>query len=302
MQIDLVLERLKMIGIASFFALFAFFIAWRSHYFSLPDQKKIKPLLSLGLVAGAFAIYFLIEMSFIPLVVGAWFYFTQGVLPSQLESVLDESLKGWLNLVVILFAASALIFYCCFLGKPYWNLIWSRREKINIRLKNLMLGMLTWFLSYPIVVIISQVFAVLLLLLFPESKETYEQIPVVYLKNLIDYPWLFFCSAIAIIFIVPIAEEVLFRGFLQTWLMQVLGRLWAIVITSIIFSLFHFSFDQGLSNWELLSALFVLSCFLGFIYERQRSLWAPIGLHASFNAISIFMIVLKYFNETPAIP
>ena len=35
---------------------------------------------------------------------------------------------------------------------------------------------------------------------------------------------------------------------------------------------------------------FILALFLGYLYERQGSLIAPIALHASFNAISVMNI------------
>ena len=63
------------------------------------------------------------------------------------------------------------------------------------------------------------------------------------------------------------------------------------MIASLIFAAFHFSTSQGLNNIELLVSLFVLSCFLGFLYERQESLLASMALHATFNAISILAIL-----------
>jgi membrane protease YdiL (CAAX protease family) len=105
-----------------------------------------------------------------------------------------------------------------------------------------------------------------------------------------EFPWLFWSSVILIVTLVPFLEEVLFRGFLQTWLRRVVGVSGAIWLTALTFALFHFSTSQGADNVELISSLFVLGCFLSFLRERQRSLWAPIGLHAAFNAISILMI------------
>jgi uncharacterized protein len=67
----------------------------------------------------------------------------------------------------------------------------------------------------------------------------------------------------------------------------------SILLASLIFAFFHFSYSQGIDNIEVITSLFVFSCFLGFVYERQQSLWASVGLHALFNAISVVLIVLE---------
>lgn len=287
-------ERLQLMGIVGIITLITFTIAWRSGYFWW-SSKKLSPHLSLSIVSAAFGLYFFVEISLSPLLYGIGSFVKKAILVDQINSTLGASIKGWLNILAMLFATLVVLVFTLLLGEKYWNLIWSRGEKRNERIKSFLIGVLTWFLSYPSVVLIGQGFALLMLFFFPDSTHAIEQVPVKYLKNLFDKPLLFWCSAVVIVFIVPIAEEILFRGFLQTWLVQIIGKVKAIFFTSVFFSLLHFSFEQGLSNWELLSALFVLSCFLGFTYERQNSLWAPIGLHATFNAISIFMILWKYF-------
>jgi membrane protease YdiL (CAAX protease family) len=67
----------------------------------------------------------------------------------------------------------------------------------------------------------------------------------------------------------------------------------AIVFSSICFSAFHFSFSQGIGNISLLFSLFVFALFLGFIYERQGSLFASISLHMTLNIVSVARILLS---------
>lgn len=96
-----------------------------------------------------------------------------------------------------------------------------------------------------------------------------------------------------VVLIVPIIEEILFRGFLQNWLRGYLKPSFAILITSVIFALFHFSPEQGWSNITILSSLFILSCFLGYLVERTQSLRTSMGLHSTFNLISVIAIFAK---------
>ena len=115
--------------------------------------------------------------------------------------------------------------------------------------------------------------------------------------------WVLFVMASTI---APLAEEVFFRGLLQTSLIQFgwglvipqfmpaeslpgryrpgnLQRWAAIVVTSLLFANVHAT-DHG-------PVLFLLSIAIGYIYERTGNLWAPITLHAVFNTVQI----LSYF-------
>ncbi len=78
--------------------------------------------------------------------------------------------------------------------------------------------------------------------------------------------------------VAPAAEEIFFRGFVQTFLLNVTGRRWAaIVMASTAFGLVHVRQPQAVA------ALFVLGVLLGYAYERTGSLLPPIAAHAMFN-------------------
>lgn len=88
----------------------------------------------------------------------------------------------------------------------------------------------------------------------------------------------------------PLLEEVVFRGLLQTLLLEVFGRKarWtAIVIASAIFASVHL----GATTWHALPGLFVLGMVLGWIYERTGSLLPVYLVHAAFNAINITIVL-----------
>ena len=118
-----------------------------------------------------------------------------------------------------------------------------------------------------------------------------DQVAVNQLKTTLNNPALLGATIAAIVLVAPFIEEVLFRGFLQTWLRRFLKPRFAIPIVSFIFASFHFSVLQGLTNITLILSLFVLSCFLGLLYEKQKTLWSPIVLHMLFNGINVSMIL-----------
>ncbi len=78
--------------------------------------------------------------------------------------------------------------------------------------------------------------------------------------------------------IAPIAEEFFFRGFVQTFLVNVLGSsAKAIVATAFVFAMIHFPQPQAVP------ALFLLAVLLGYAYEKTGSVMVPVIIHAGFN-------------------
>ena len=152
---------------------------------------------------------------------------------------------------------------------------------------------LALILSLPVVMALQGVLDELLRWLF-NLPILPDQTAVYILKNSINYPLCFLEALIAIIFCAPVVEELFFRGFLQSYLRRHLPARTAILTTAFIFSSFHFAPSQGLSNIPIICALFVLASFLGFLYEKQRSLRAPILLHVFFNT---FNAIQLYFTE-----
>ena len=80
--------------------------------------------------------------------------------------------------------------------------------------------------------------------------------------------------------IVPVFEEMLFRGLFQTMLRGAVKNAWtAIILISALFALLH--------PWTHWPALFALGMCLGYSYEKSGSLLRPIFIHSLFNAIMI---------------
>ncbi len=98
-------------------------------------------------------------------------------------------------------------------------------------------------------------------------------------------------ALISIVIGAPMIEEFLFRGVMQSFLRKKAGAIASIILTSIFFSIFHFSLSQGLQNIAIIMSLFILSVYLGFVYEKTRSLFASITLHVTFNVINAIKII-----------
>lgn len=151
------------------------------------------------------------------------------------------------------------------------------------------IGALTWLIAFPPVAAIGE-FLDLLIYSFL-GVQSYEQVAVRYLKRSITSIEAMIIPLLTILIAAPIIEEFLFRGCLQTYLKQKMGIKAAIALSSLCFALFHFAPSQGIGNISLLVSLFIFALFLGFIYERQASLFASISLHVTFNTLSTVRII-----------
>jgi membrane protease YdiL (CAAX protease family) len=81
--------------------------------------------------------------------------------------------------------------------------------------------------------------------------------------------------------LVPVFEEMMFRGMLQTTLRGYLARPWAaIVLTAIPFALAH----PSKMHWP---AMLILGCAFGYAYEKSGSLLRAIFFHAAFNGVNV---------------
>ncbi len=88
---------------------------------------------------------------------------------------------------------------------------------------------------------------------------------------------------IAAVIIAPIGEEILFRAYLYPLMKPALGKWGAVALSSICFGAVHMALIQTI----ILSLFGVILCLA---YERARSIWLPIFLHACFNGLSVLLI------------
>lgn len=92
--------------------------------------------------------------------------------------------------------------------------------------------------------------------------------------------------------VVPIAEEVFFRGVLYKWLSERWGVWIGVIISSMIFGFVHFDIAIGVTA-------FVLGIILALAYEYSKSLWTSVLIHAVNNSAKIMLIYLLLALEIP---
>lgn len=96
----------------------------------------------------------------------------------------------------------------------------------------------------------------------------------------IDRKLLFF---LAIVVCAPVAEEVLYRGYvLRAWLDSRLSPNAAVVLVSAAWAVTHIQYDLYDSVW-----VFILGLLLAWARIRSQSLYAPIAIHCAWNLVSL---------------
>jgi hypothetical protein len=94
------------------------------------------------------------------------------------------------------------------------------------------------------------------------------------------------------VIIAPIAEEVLFRGYLLGKLKKSVPIWLAILITSLLFGAFHLV-NSGNYSWNLAIDTFALSIVLCSLRVLTGSIWASILLHMVKNGIAFYLFFIS---------
>lgn len=257
-------------------------------FYRLPKQERKDALFVTHLqLFTSFAIYLLVSIVLTPLIAKFLFWILRIQNPSitTLPIVMIASLQFLIMLAIF-------VMFLAFFSQQNPSLLrslWKQKPPISPPAIDFGLGVITWFLSFPIATVISELSDLFLRDLL--KLKGYEQAAVSFVKEAMTSPISLTLAMLSVLVLAPLIEEFLFRGVLQTYLKRRVGKKPAILLSALCFSFFHYSREQGLGNISIIIALLVLGGYLGFLYERQKSLFAPIGLHVAFNAISAFRIL-----------
>jgi len=170
------------------------------------------------------------------------------------------------------------------IGVPWWVKKWrtTRAELGLARVPRLM--DFVWPLAGALVyVILTVVITVSSMVLIPGAD--YEQTQDVGFTALTNR-WEFILAFLSLVIIAPVAEETIFRGYLQGKL-QKYAPVWiSVIITAAIFALAHLQFNVGLDT-------FALGIVLSVLRVVSKSLWPSIFLHMLKNGVAFYFIFVN---------
>lgn len=95
--------------------------------------------------------------------------------------------------------------------------------------------------------------------------------------------WQLGLAFMGLVVLPPLAEEMLFRGFLYRGLASRWPKIIAALVASALFAVVHFQWNVGVD-------VFVLSLVMIALYEKTKNLWVCVGLHAVKNGIAFLAL------------
>ncbi len=91
-------------------------------------------------------------------------------------------------------------------------------------------------------------------------------------------------TGMLLIVVAPFAEELFFRGFLYQAFRNSFGVLPGALLSAVIFGAIHLEFFK-------LVQLAILGVILALLFEKTKSLWSPIMLHALNNTLAYIYLL-----------
>ena len=91
-------------------------------------------------------------------------------------------------------------------------------------------------------------------------------------------------TGMLLIVVAPFAEELFFRGFLYQAFRNSFGVLPGALLSAVIFGAIHLEFFK-------LVQLAILGVILALLFEKTKSLWSPIMLHALNNTLAFIYLM-----------
>jgi membrane protease YdiL (CAAX protease family) len=91
--------------------------------------------------------------------------------------------------------------------------------------------------------------------------------------------------------VAPLAEELLFRGFLQPLMIRSLGAVAGIGLTSVLFGVMHL--EQNARVWQIAALISMAGAAFGFLRYTSGSIRTSIITHASYNGTLFFAYFLS---------
>lgn len=125
-------------------------------------------------------------------------------------------------------------------------------------------------------------------MLFEGNLDSLELRTDLILGGAVTFTWTsFLLTLLGAGILVPISEELYFRGLLHSWFWQKTARVWLrVALSSTIFALAHFD------SIGVVAASAVVGVVNAILFEKTNSLFAPIIVHMTTNSFATVMLFL----------
>lgn len=204
----------------------------------------------------------------------------------QLFKALHISPTAYMSMSVFETIAAAVIYLLAFViafSVPYF----FGRGRVSLKTLGLT-RLMTWSdiglapLAFIAYIVLSWLFVTLAVVFFPWFSP--DQAQDVGFRNLTDRTG-YLLAFTTLVIVAPIAEELLFRGYLYGKLRKHVPIYAAILMTSLLFGAVHLQWNVGVN-------VFALSIVMCGLRELTGSIWAGILLHMIKNALAFYILFI----------
>ena len=113
-------------------------------------------------------------------------------------------------------------------------------------------------------------------------------------QSMLSTHWQFFLAFIVMVVLAPIAEELLYRGYLYGKLRNSFSIWLSILITSVAFGLAHLWAGPNLPlQWAVVVDTFTLSLVMCAAREHTGAIWVPVLMHMMKNGIAFYFLFVN---------
>ena len=104
----------------------------------------------------------------------------------------------------------------------------------------------------------------------------------VYKVKLGSDSWLEIVEYLALFFLVAVAEEIVFRGFIFRMIDERFNFVTALLVSALIFGFIHMG-NSNATLWSSVAIAVEAGLLLGAAYKYSGTIWLPIGIHWAWN-------------------
>lgn len=147
--------------------------------------------------------------------------------------------------------------------------------------------------AYVVYAISSGVFMLLMTKVFTGIDVTQAQ-EIPFGQTILTQGWQYMLAFLVIVVLAPLAEELLFRGYMYGKARQAAPMWLAILATSLAFGLAHLWTGPGNPlQWAVMLDTFVLAVMLSLLREYTGAIWAGVMVHMVKNGIAFYLLFVN---------
>ncbi len=203
-----------------------------------------------------------------------------------------------LNETVLVTTLSALVYVFAVVivvGLPY--LVWKRhtsRQELGVPDLPAWMDIVLTVPAYVVYIIGSGVLLALIMSLLPSGIDLNQAQQLPFTQTMLGDGWHYVLAFMTLVVFAPVAEEVLFRGYLYGKLRKSAPVWLSVVMASLAFGAAHLWAGPGSAlQWAVAIDTFALSLVLCLLREHTGAIWAGVFVHALKNGLAFYLLFVN---------